>query len=207
MLCGQSRAVSATAATATGGTSLWLEDSPAAGNLSSAIAASVAVRGLMYGNKHPAANRFNPIRAPASSAIDQAAAANRLQLHAAKCRLAAACGGGAESATAAAGAVSALFSGGSATQVVSSVMPWLRSLAQSSPRHSVWLVPLLPGSWSYYWNGSVTEGAFLHRVAQMPPAAGGGSGGGSSGGAWGGGGAVEGMMEQLGLEEEDPIEG
>ncbi|GFR40780.1 hypothetical protein Agub_g1394, partial [Astrephomene gubernaculifera] len=63
VLCGQSRAV--TAATSYGGTSLWLEDSPAAANLAAAVASSVAARGLMYGNTHPAPHRFNPIRAPA----------------------------------------------------------------------------------------------------------------------------------------------
>ncbi|GLC50834.1 hypothetical protein PLESTB_000437100 [Pleodorina starrii] len=218
VLCGQSRAASATAATSSGGTSLWLEDSPAAANLSSAIAASVAARGLMYGNTHPAPHRFNPIRAPASSAIDQAAAANRLQLRAAACRLAEAGGGGGRGAAVGGGGgggAPALLScsGGSASQLVSSVMPWLRSLTQTSPHHAVWLAPLLPGSWSYYWNGAVTEGAFLRRVAAPPPPQfqqpqfQQQRGGAAFPQQQQQGGGVEGMLEQLDLEDEDPIEG
>ncbi|EFJ42812.1 hypothetical protein VOLCADRAFT_107059 [Volvox carteri f. nagariensis] len=234
VLCGQSRSASATAATtAGGGTSLWLEDSPAAANLSSAIAASVAARGLMYGNTHPVAHKFNPIRAPASSAIDQAAAANRLQLRAAACRLAAATAGPAGADFGSATSGSALFGGSSASQLVSAVIPWLRALVQISPYHAVWIAPLLPCNWSYYWNGAVTEGAFLRHVTTLPPPlqqqqcqqqvgrweSGGGVGGVAGGrdgwrggsvqpGAGGGGdGAVEGMLEQLGIEDEDPIEG
>ncbi|GIL86706.1 hypothetical protein Vretimale_19803 [Volvox reticuliferus] len=241
VLCGQSRA-SAIAATAGGGTSLWLEDSPATANLSSAIAASVAARGLMYGNTHPAPHCFNPIRAPASSAINQAAAANRLQLQTAACRLSVAGGSGGAAAFSTswdgssttggtAGVISVLFGGGSAAQLVSTVMPWLRSLVQMSPQHAVWLAPLLPNVWSYYWNGAVTEGAFLRHVATLPPpyqqqhrwqqnhCTGWGGCGRVAGAAVstarcqpgvGGGGsshaAMESMLEQMGLEDEDPIE-
>ncbi|GLI69259.1 hypothetical protein VaNZ11_013841, partial [Volvox africanus] len=247
VLCGESRA-SATAATAGGGTSLWLEDSPAAANLSSAIAGSVATRGLMFGNTSPAPHCFNPIRAPASSAINQAAAANRLQLHAAACRLSVASGGAGGDAAAFGtswdgsgtsdgnAGTSALFGGGSASQLVSTVMPWLRSLVQMSPQHATWLAPLLPSVWSYYWNGAVTEGAFLRHVASLPPppyqqhhqwqqansARWGGAGRAAgtavstfrcqpgvngSGGCNSGDGAMESMLEQMGLEDEDPIEG
>ncbi|KXZ44240.1 hypothetical protein GPECTOR_70g470 [Gonium pectorale] len=195
VLCGLSRA--AAAATAFGGTSLWMEDSPSASNLASAIAASVAGRGLMFGNTHPAPPRFNPIRAPAISSIDQAATANRAQLRSTMCRLAEAPAAGA--APSAGMAVGAL--GGSSQELVGDVMPWMRALAQSSQQHAAWLVRVLPGSWSYYWNGAVTEGAFLPRVAAPPPqqqqqqAAGG----------WGVAGVASGL-EGLEIEDADPIE-
>ncbi|KAG2433546.1 hypothetical protein HYH02_012663 [Chlamydomonas schloesseri] len=205
VLCGQSRSIAA--ATAFGGTSIWHEDSPGGASLASAVAASVAARGVMFGNRCPARNRFAPIRAPAAFAIDTAASNNRLQVRMAAVRLAA------NPAAGAAGVASGAF-GGSAADLVTGVVPWLRSLVQYSPAHAAWLAGALPGSWSYFWNGAITEGAFLRAVAQQPqykqhqqgwqgqrPGQGQGQGKQLVGG-------VEGMMEQLGLEEEedDPIE-
>lgn len=226
MLCGQSRSA-ATAATSWGGSSLWSDDAPAAASIASAVAASVAVRGYMYANAHPAPHSFNPIRAPAANAIEAAANANRAQLRAAACRLAVAApqpSTAPPNALAAAvpgmaghlAAASTCF-GVSASELVSGVIPWLRPLVQGSYPHASWLAGALPQSWTYYWKGAITEGGFVPFVAQPPQVAAGaggwgrGSGGGGTGGSVGGGGAapaadVNGMLEQLGIEDDDPIE-
>lgn len=219
VLCGQSRSIAA--ATAFGGTSLWHDDSPGGVSLASAVAASVAARGVMFGNSCPARNRFAPIRAPAAFAIDTAANNNRQHVRAAAVRLAA------HPAAGAAGVASGAF-GGSASDLVTGVMPWLRVLVQWSPGYAAWLAGALPSSWSYFWNGAVTEGAFLRAVAAVPQPQPQQGWQGQQQQGWRGPGAhghgqgqrqrqqlvggVEGMMEQLGLgeeggqEEEDPIE-
>lgn len=226
VLCGQSRSA-ATASTSWGGSSLWSDDAPAAANIASAVAASVAVRGYMYANNHPAPHTFNPIRAPAANAIEAAANANRTQLRAAACRLAVAApltsiappNALAAAAPGMAGqlAVASTCFGVSASELVARVIPWLRPLVQGSYAHASWLAGALPQSWTYYWKGAVTEGGFLPYVAQPPQmAAGAGeggwgrnSGGGGAGGRGGGAAQaadVNGMLEQLGIEDDDPIE-
>lgn len=54
---------------------------------------------------------------------------------------------------------------GCAAAVAANDMPWLRQLPASEQR--VWLVAALPRAWSYFWEGSVTEGGFLRCVYRI----------------------------------------
>ena len=110
------------------------------------VAASVAARGVMFANAHPAPRRWQPLRGPASSAVERSAAASRV-----RCRCAhAGCPHAlrllthscvscdataqAEVAAAVAGACGGDAScGGSAANAASEVLPYLRLLASRAP--------------------------------------------------------------------------
>lgn len=175
-----------------------------AGNSSSGVmqacAGSVATRGLLFANCHPAPRRFLPMRAPAMGAAARACAANESSLQDFSRQLALLLG---------------TAPGGGSTHVLAAqVLPILRKLTTWPDYH--WLLRLMPSEWSYLWEGKVTV---VQHGNKGPGAY--GSAGGLAGGVQGAGEAqallssfVEGLTlgtdgggeAAVGAQEEDPIE-
>ncbi len=112
-------------------------------SLREAAASSVAARGLMYALQHPAPSAWQPLKGPTCAAPERAAAANGARLAAAM-----------RSSAAAALCPTATLTGGAA--LAADALPYMRLLAAGGgPRG--WLSALLPSSWSYCWEGQVSE--------------------------------------------------
>jgi len=185
----------------------WDESDTVAATLQAAAAGSIAARGILFANAHPAASSWQPLRGPTCFLPERAAAENLEQLAVAAHRSHLALGGA---------RCNTLAGGGPG--VAARNLPFLRVLSQA-PSHS-WLAPALPARWTYIWNGALTRneaaGAAAAEVAAEAAAlavslaasglveGGGGGGGGGQGGAAGGGGG--GGEEGGGDDEEDEIE-
>jgi hypothetical protein len=123
----------------------WDESDTVAATLQSAAAGSVAARGILFANAHPAAASWQPLRGPTCSLPERAAAENLEQLSVARRRSHLALGG--------AGRCGALAGGGG--QVAARALPFLRALAGGAGYG--WLAPALPVRWTYIWKGALTR--------------------------------------------------
>ncbi len=101
----------------------------------------MAARGLIYANAHPAPSRWLPLRGPASNAVERAATTNAARLS--------------DATRTTEGVLQCRVAQGSGGHVAAYVLPFLRLLAPW-PSHA-WLQRLLPRTWSFFWNGSVSE--------------------------------------------------
>jgi hypothetical protein len=113
----------------------WVDPEYATASPADAVASTLACRGYMWSNQHPAPFKFRPWRAPTPQVVARAAALNAAELLE---RLAA---GRRELDPAALCAVQ--------------VLPYLRLITAAAPWHSSRLC--LPMRWRRWWAGSVLE--------------------------------------------------
>ena len=126
------------------------------GGVAAAAAASVAARGALFANAHPAPRAFQPVRAPTASLPARAAAENAEQLALAARRAAAL------AIARGAGGACGLMAGGPG-EVAARVLPFLEFL-KASPAHA-WLAAALPARKTRVWQGA------LHRADEPGAAA------------------------------------
>lgn len=105
-----------------------------------AAASSVAARGLLYANAHPAPSKWTPVVGPSCNLPEKAAAANLQRVG--------------EVVAAARGALGSACCDGSRAWC-SQVLPLLRGLV-TLPQYQ-WVQQMVPGSWTVVWQGSLSE--------------------------------------------------
>ncbi|KAF5826018.1 hypothetical protein DUNSADRAFT_5354 [Dunaliella salina] len=145
-----------------------LEEPSTATNLAAACAGSVAARGLMFANTHPAPRRWTPLQAPAQTRAERARHDNAERVQGTSACLALWHG--------------TLAAGGCSAAVSAQVMPWLRTLA-CFPDYSM-LLRVMPSSWCVFtmassqntvmsapqpssWGSSNASSGLLGQLQQM----------------------------------------
>jgi cell cycle checkpoint protein len=137
--------------TAMSSVGFWDEDDTVSSSLLQAAAGSVAARGFLFANAHPAPSKWVPVRGPSCYLPERAAAQNLGQLAEVTGRAQRVGGGG------------DMMSGGG-QRAAAQVLPFLRILG--GVRDYGWLWQgVLPSKWYGVWQGAVCE-----RWMGTPPA-------------------------------------
>ena len=159
--------------TAMSSSGFWDEDDTLSSSLLQAAAGSVAARGFLFANAHPAPSRWVPVRGPSCYLPERAAAQNLAQLAEIAGRVQGV------------GGVGAMMAGGG-QRAASQVLPFLRILG--GVREYGWLWQgALPSKWHGVWQGAVCE------RWMGGPGPGAGAGGGVGSGA---------VKEEAGVDDE-----
>jgi hypothetical protein len=124
----------------------WDDADAVAPTVQQAAAASVAARGLLFANAHPAPSSWRPVCGPTCGLPERAARENLEELSLAARRSHLALGG------ARCGALA-----GDPSTVAARSLPFLRALCENPGPRSAALAAAMPARWTYVWQGALSR--------------------------------------------------